>query len=159
LGTIKCDAVLNSIRSGITKVSAKERPALVAGFERSVKKDTALQKYAAETVSGYTATVLMDGKIVISAMTKKANREGSLNSEIIAQKIPLEMPEFISEYGSNMCLNQISIKQKRYFLRLDEAHHSMKDNPFLNETDAIKLQAHSHQSPVNASNYLHRIML
>jgi hypothetical protein len=138
LGTVKCDAVLNSIRSGLTKVSAKERMALVASFERSVKKDTALRKYAAETVSGYTATVLMDRKIVISAMTKKANCEGSLNLEIIARKIPLEMPEFISECGSNMCLDQVSIKQKQYFLRLDEARCSMKDNPFLNETDAIK---------------------
>jgi hypothetical protein len=79
LGPVKCDAVLNSIRSGITKVSAKKRTALVAGFEKSMKKDTAIWKYAAETVSGYTATVPMDGKIVISAMMKKANREGSLN--------------------------------------------------------------------------------
>ncbi len=84
MGTVKCDAVLNSIRGGITKVSAKERTALVASFERSMKKDTVLRKYAAEAVSGYTATVLMDRKIVISTMTKKANREGSLNLEIIA---------------------------------------------------------------------------
>ncbi len=27
---------------------------------------------------------------------------------------------------------------KQYFLRLDEAHCSMKDNSFLNKTDAIK---------------------
>jgi hypothetical protein len=132
---------------------------LVAGFERSVKKDTALWKYAAETVSGYTATVLMDGKIVISAMTKKANHEGSLNLEIIAQKIPLEMPEFISECGSNMCLDQVNIKRKQYFLRLDEARCSMKDSPFLNETNAIKAASAFTPISSNASNYLRRIML
>jgi hypothetical protein len=80
----------------------------------------------------------MDGKIVISTMTKKASCEGSLNLEIIARKIPLKMPEFISECGSNMCLDQVSIKQKQFFLRLGKARRSMKDNPFLNETNAIK---------------------
>ncbi len=62
LGAVKCDAVFNSIQSGIKKVSAKERTALVAGFERSMKKDTALRKYAAETVSGYTAMHHRTGK-------------------------------------------------------------------------------------------------
>jgi hypothetical protein len=47
------------------------------------------------------------------------------------------MPEFISECGSIMCLDQVSIKQKQHFLRLDETHCSMKDTPFLNETNAI----------------------
>ena len=54
---VKCNAVLNSIHSGVTKVSALERKSLEAGFEKCVKKDTALRKYAAETVFGYTATV------------------------------------------------------------------------------------------------------
>ena len=44
-GLVKCNAVLNSIQSGVTKVSATERKSLEAGFEKCVKKDTALRKY------------------------------------------------------------------------------------------------------------------
>ncbi len=80
----------------------------------------------------------MDGKIVISAMTKKANCDGYLNVEIIAWMIPTELPEFISECANNQNLDKVQIKQKQYFLRLDEARCSMKDNLFLNETDASK---------------------
>jgi hypothetical protein len=47
-----------------------------------------------------------------------------------------------------MCLDQVSIKQKQYFLRLDEARCSVKDNLFLNETDAIK--AASEFTPISS---------
>jgi hypothetical protein len=137
-GLVTCTAVLNSIRSGVTKVCALEKKSLEAGFENCVKKDTALRKYAAEKVVGYTDTALMDGKIVFSAMTKKTNREGYLNAEIIARKIPTEMAEFISECGNDQNLDKVQIKQKQYFLRLDEAYRSMKYNLFLSETAAIK---------------------
>ena len=108
--------LMNSIRDKTNKASKEEDDKLVEGIKSAVEKP--LKEYAAEKPKEYTLTVRMDGKVLLSSLTKSSGKEEHVNAEFMARNI-LEMKEFIEEYGE-----------------LDES--SLKDVPFLDRKKFIK---------------------
>ena len=57
---------------------------------------------------------------------------------MISKKIPAENDDFIKEFGEDAVLEEISIRDKKKYLKLHEAQQSMKKNKHLTLEEAMK---------------------
>jgi len=129
-------ALHNSIADPSNKQSARERKQVEEEFAKAVKKK--LKAYKAEQVSGYKLTALMGGKITVSTLTKSGGFEPHVDAEMIARKIPTEMKEFIEQYGENVNLKEVPIRQKHKYLKEHEAQRMSKENPLISAGEHLK---------------------
>ena len=88
---------------------------------------------------------MVDGRVLLLFLSKANEKhlkypiDNAIDSEIIAQKIPINDKKFIKEYWEVVKLNTIPILVKTLYLKTCEARQKMIDNPNLNKEEAKKM--------------------
>ena len=129
--------ILDSIRKTKNKASQKEKDDFVLGIQRAVKKATALKPKAMEKVRGFNRTSTMLGKIALSKLTKAKGLEHLIDAEFRARNI-FTMRKFVEEFGEEASLDEITIKDKKKWIKKHEAKIISEDNTQLTLEEAEK---------------------
>ena len=129
--------ILDSIRETKNKASQKEKDDFVLGIQRAVKKATALKPKAMENVRGFNRTSTMLGKIALSKLTKAKGLEHLIDAEFRARNI-FTMRKFVKEFGEEASLDEITIKDKKKWIKKHEAKIISEDNTQLTLEEAEK---------------------
>jgi hypothetical protein len=95
--------VRKSLECGDEKVSAKERRQYISHFKNSVRRLNPNKRTKADSETGFQRTALMNGKVPIRHLTKKAGREHYLDVELVAREIPIPSRSNESESDDEDC--------------------------------------------------------
>jgi len=124
LGPLRCKAVRKSLECSDEKVSAKERRQYISHFKNSVRRLNPNKRTKADSETGFERTALMNGKVPIRQLTKKAGREHYLDAELVAREIPLPSRFNESESDDEDCdWTDVPILEKQKILKEHEAKH------------------------------------
>ena len=140
LGEEKCKSLADGIAGTKNKRSKEERRVFIDGFKESVR-ECVHTHYKAESVRGYEATAVMDGKVFLRILSKRNGLEPQIDAEMIARKIPTEMKDFIKKFGSgNERLDEVPILEKKRLLplRRHEAWVGIQKNKMLSLDEVFK---------------------
>ena len=127
LGPLTCKAVRKSLECSDEKVSAKERAKYISHFKNSVRRLNPFKRTKADSDTGFERTALMNGKVPIRRLTKKAGFEHYLDAELVEREIPLPSRPNESESDDEYCdWTDVPILKKQKILKEHEARYIME---------------------------------